>query len=167
MKKTRNTNGLHGYSKRVYYEEEKVDSTGKTSSIVRFYSCPSEPAYIKVYQEGLSILSKIKFASIALILDLAFLADYPAGEEAEKGGTIDLTPRVRKELLARHDLSASRFQATLSELIAVDFMVRVDRGSYQINPCVLARGQWKYVSRACAGYLEDKTKAITLKRREV
>lgn len=167
MKKASKTTGLYGYSKRVYYEEEKVDAAGRTSSIVRFYSCPSEPAYLKVYQEGMYILNKITFTSVSLVFDLGFLANYPVGEDAEKGGTIDLTPRVRKELLVKHGLSASRFQAILSELVAIDFMVRIDRGSYQINPCVFARGQWKYISRACAAYLENKTKAITLKRCEL
>jgi len=148
MKKIKGLHALTGRSKRVYFEEELMDSDGKLSRTIKFYSRASEPAYFKVYQESLNILRRLSFISVGLLCDLVFLADYPQGQDAEQGGVIDLNPRVREDLLVRHNLSASRFQGILGQLVEAEFMVRVGRGSYQINPSICARGQWRDICSA-------------------
>ncbi len=139
---------LHGHSKRVYYEQETKNNEGIKTTEIKFYNRIAEPSYFKIYEMSREMISRISFLPFGMLVDFVFLAKYPIDLEAQDGGIIDFTPRIREQLQKDHQITREHLQAILTRLVSVGFMVRVRRGSYQMHPGVCARGQWKDICRA-------------------
>lgn len=162
---------LLGRKKLTHCEKKMVDDQGNISRIITSYNRTVEPPYVKIYDESLPLLQKLSFTSIGFLLDLVFHATYRSGMDAVDSGILDLNARIRKQFLEKHGLSNSRFQGILRQLIDADAIVRLSRGSYQVNPAIFARGQWRDICVAgdmfAARLAETRRAEAERKRKEV
>jgi len=124
---------------RVTYEatETTVDKeTGEevqtqSSRIVRF---PPEPAFVKLYIDDLSSVLKIPRGPKSLIWLLVQRMGYD--------GVIALTSGSRRRMAQELGIKETSFRNYLSDLCKSGVLKQVERGEYELNPNLFAKGDW-------------------------
>lgn len=126
------------------------DMTGEiTSSSTTYVSAPQiEPAYVKVYMDGMDGLRKIPLYCWPVLLWMLGRASYANEEQS-----LELCSTTRRRVAKDLDVSVSRVNHAVSDLVRCGIVLRVGRGLYRFNPEFFARGEWKDIQklRSCGG----------------
>ena len=93
--------------------------------------------YLKTFYENPMFREEIPHSARTLLFALAGFMPY-ADSDSVLGVTI--TPMVKKELVERFGLSAATIKRNLTILLEKDFIRRVCRGVYEVNPYLYAKG---------------------------
>lgn len=120
------------------------DATGEIKSMSTVYvSAPqSEPAYLKLYLEGLLCLRNIPLYCWPVLLWLMGRMPYANGDPCFEFGS-PMRQRAAEEL----HLKISQINHAISDLVKFEAVLRVERGLYQFNPQLFARGEWKDIKK--------------------
>lgn len=102
----------------------------------------SEPTYLKLYLDGLPGLRKIPLYCWPVLLWMFRLMPYASGDVSfEFGGP------MRRKAAGELDLSETRVDHAVTDLVKAGAILRVDRGLYRFNPMFFARGEWKDIQK--------------------
>ena len=120
------------------------DSTGEIKSMTTVYvsSAQSEPAYLKLYLDGLLQLRDIPLYCWPVLLWLLGRMPYANADPCFEFGK-PLRQRAADDL----KLKISQVNHALSDLVKSGALLRVERGLYQFNPAFFARGEWKDIKK--------------------
>lgn len=123
---------------------EVDDLTGelKNQSTVYVSSPQSEPPYVKLYFDGASQLRKIPLYCWPVLMWLLRLMPYANADPAFEFGA-----PMRRKAASELEVSVSRVDHAVSDLLKCGVLFRVDRGLYQFNPAFFARGEWKDIQK--------------------
>ncbi|MBD8495599.1 replication/maintenance protein RepL [Pseudomonas coleopterorum] len=112
------------------------------------YSVSSEPAFVKLYLDGIQAIYKLNSSNHAFLNELLKITNY--------GGEIILNPAVKKRICAFLNSSIGTFDNTLLTLKRADIIRQKDRGCYMVNPELFGKGPWSEVYKDRAKYKKIK-----------
>jgi hypothetical protein len=115
---------------------------------VTAYSVSSEPAFVKLYLDGIQAIYKLNSSNHAVLNELLKITNY--------GGEIILNPAVKKRICAFLNTSVGTFDNTLLTLKRADIIRQKDRGCYMVNPELFGKGPWSEVYKDRAKYKKIK-----------
>lgn len=126
------------------------DSTGEVKSMSSTYVSPpqSEPAYLKVYLDGMERLQEIPMYCWPVLLWLLGRMPYANADQCfEFGGP------MRQRLADNLGVKIGKVNHAVSDLVKSGAILRSGRGLYRFNPLFFARGEWKDIQklRSCGG----------------
>lgn len=125
------------------------DTTGEVKNMSTVYvSTPqSEPAYLKLYMDGLARLREIPLYCWPVLLWLLGRMPYANADQCFEFG-VPMRQRACGELKVK----ISQVNHAVADLVKCGAVLRVDRGLYRFNPAFFARGEWKDIQklRSCA-----------------
>lgn len=143
-------------------ETRKVDhQTGEVvheerTNVIQF---AAEPPFVKLYMEDLARVLDLPHGPQMVLLALIRKLDYD--------GMISLTPTSRERISKSLNVKVVTFNNYLTMLVEREILRRVGRGEYEMNPHLLARGDWQAVHKRrstfkmTVTYKADGTKTIT------
>lgn len=120
---------------------------------------PQEPPYVKLYLEDIAKLMDVPEGPRAVLLALVRKLDFE--------GIISLTPAARERLCAQLNIKVTTFNNYLVVLCQREILKRLGRGEYEMNPNILARGDWIEIQKRRTAfkltvtYRPDGTKEIS------
>lgn len=137
--------------KKVYKETEsrttQFDSnTGEiyeetTTKDIEYYT-DGEPPYVKIYFETILAFKGLP-ASMSTVL-IAICKRMSWGDHDQ----IVYINKFSKTAIAKEvGISIKRLEQIIKDMTRVEIMKRIERGVYQVNPRVAARGRWKDIKK--------------------
>lgn len=105
----------------------------------------AEPSYIKLYIDDILYMASIPKAYTPLVYELAKRASYANEEE---GMCVALTGFIRQKICEKCGWKDTRIiNNYLSKLIKGNIIKRLGTGTYQLNPHLFGRGEWKDIEK--------------------
>lgn len=100
----------------------------------------NEPPFIKAYVTDLLNMKSLAKTDINIMLGLLTLMDYH--------NIIDLNSRRKLELASEMETTVKTIDNSLSRICKTsDFITRISRGSYLVNPKYFAKGYWSDIEK--------------------
>lgn len=121
------------------------DQTGEVKNMETVYvsKVKSEPPYIKVYMDGIDGLYLVLHYSWRVLLWMLKRMPY-AGNEMQ---WVEFGATVRRKAAAELGMSIGRINHAVVDLVTAGVLLRTEKGTYQINPVVFGRGEWKEIAK--------------------
>lgn len=139
----------------VNHETGQILHEEKTN-VVRL---PQEPPFVKLYLEDVAKVLELPQGPQSLLLALVRKLDFD--------GMISLTPTARDRISDTLKIKVTTFNNYLTTLVEREVLKRVGRGEYEMNPHLLAKGDWQAVQKRRANfrltviYKPDGTKTVS------
>lgn len=126
---------------RVYSVDDKTGEV--TSSSTTYVSTPKiEPAYVKLYFDGLDKLREIPLYCWPVLLWMLGKVSYANEEQS-----LELCSTTRKGVAESLNMSVNRVNHAVSDLVRCGIIFRSGKGLYRFNPVFFARGEWKDIQK--------------------
>ena len=125
----------------------------KTTQVVH----KAEPSYIKVYIKDMLYMQDMPKALSDITLALARKASF-----ADEGLRVALTPYIKDEICKECGYKNMRsLNNDLSKLVKGRILKRLGVGTYQLNPHLFGKGEWKDIESIQATWNYDEIKGKT------
>jgi len=98
----------------------------------------SEPAYVKTYLCDLDIIFALPKGVIRVLYRLFDNVQF-------NKNTIDLNAAIKRQIARELGIKFESIDNALVKLCKANFLLRIDTGSYLLNPYYFAKGDWKNV----------------------
>ena len=111
-----------------------------TSNVVRLGKPPSEPAYIKLYVQGMARLfgiPQISYQNILLYVAACVAYD----------GVVNISARRKAQIASTTGNSVKTINNAITLFVKEEILKRVGRAEYELNPHLFAKGEWAEVRR--------------------
>lgn len=120
------------------------NTTGEVISSSTTYVSVSkvEPAYVKLYFDGLDKLREIPLYCWPVLLWMLGKVSYANEEQS-----LELCSTTRKGVAESLNMSVNRVNHAVSDLVRCGIVLRVGKGLYRFNPEFFARGEWKDIQK--------------------
>ena len=115
----------------VNHETGEVKETTTTSS----YKAESEPNYIKLYLADISYLNQLPKGTDAIIFELLKYINYEQ--------QIVINAHLKRNIAEKINRSVDLINKSITNLTKRDVLIRVGRGTYEINSYIFGKGSWK------------------------
>lgn len=114
-----------------------TDENGLVSEIrkVQSYSLKNEDNYVKIYIDTLDILSSLPLGLHPVIFELL--------KEVEYGNILKINTSTKKKISAKLGKSINTINQYITSLSQKNIIIRIDYGSYYLNPFIFGKGKWK------------------------
>lgn len=143
----------------VNYETGEVKTVEKQATIKS-----QEPDYVKLYVKAWCAFRDVRNVNMSLLTALLPYMSY-----AKDGQKIFLNSMLKREIAKElgwsEKTAIQRFDVELTRLKKANVVRPIGRGSYQINPELFGKGEWKDISKLVVSFhLSDGT--IDIKEEE-
>lgn len=119
----------------------------------------AEPSYVKLYIDDILYMADIPKAYSPLVYELAKRASYANEEE---GMCVSLTGFVKQKICTSCGWNEMRVMNNyLSKLSKASIIKRLGVGTYQLNPYLFGRGEWKDIEKIRMTWNYDEIKGKT------
>lgn len=121
------------------YEETRTENneTGevKETSTSKQFKAEAEPSYIKLYLEDIAYFHKLPKGIPNFIYELLPLTNYQH--------QIAITKYQKDVIAEKLNVSIGYIDNSLSKLVKEEILIRVGRGTYELNSYLFGKGSWK------------------------
>lgn len=122
----------------VLQEETHTQTASKTIRT-------AEPPYIKLYIEDMLYMADMPKTYTNITYSLAKRASYANEEE---GLCVALTPFIKEKICKECGWTETRsLNNALSKLVKGNIIKRLGTGTYQLNPYLFGKGEWKDIEK--------------------
>ena len=136
---------------KILYEETEIDN--ETGEIIRRKTSlqfSKEPAYVKLYFDCLGVV--IQNDGLNESLNDMLLEVLKLGSYADEEQIVTLTAYQKKKICEKTGKSLRRLEQAITIWVQNKILIRVSRGTYQINPCIFGKGEWRDISKLRANF---------------
>ena len=131
--------------RRVRYQSEIIEVNNGTGEVEKYTKqttsrIPQEPPFIKVYLDYIMFLNDLSRKHSAVLMCLILHMSYA---DAEAGQTIFVNAAMKKRIADKLDTTIGCLNNSLTALVRCGVLFRIARGTYQVNPFIFGRGDWR------------------------
>lgn len=137
---------------RITYKQESktIDlSTGEVlvEDTITHTMQEREPNYIKLYLDTLLTFKDLSRSLNPILLEFLNHMSYANDEQL-----IFVNAYMKKNIGEKLNLTVKRIDQALSDFVKSNIFKRVARGTYQVNPHLFGRGEWKDIKKIRAEF---------------
>lgn len=137
---------------------EEVKQAQKTTHKVS--RLETEPPYVKLYLDCLSKFKGMQVSFNPILNEFLKRATY-ADPDDETGGQVIYCTKIMKEIIAKKcEVSFKRVEQAITEFVKKGIFSRIGVGTYQVNPYLFGRGEWKDIRKIRATFDFNTGEAI-------
>ena len=128
--------------KSILRQEVEIDhTTGEVCRSKQTIQFAPEPNYIKLYLDCLGVFSGNVGLSVSLneiFIEVLKLVSY-----ADDDQLVTINGYIKKRISEKTGKSIRRIDQALQLWVETNVLIRVARGTYQLNPYLFGRGDWR------------------------
>ncbi len=131
--------------------QERTTEDEQTLTIIK-----QEPPYVKLYIQDLLYLSDMPKGLTNVVYSLVSRATYANPRDTEKGLIIGLTGYIREEICK--ECGYKKIQSLnndITKLLKGNIIKRIGTGTYQLNPYLFGKGEWKDINKIRMSWIYD------------
>ncbi len=146
--------------KKVFEEHIISQETGEIMQSKTVYKAQTEPEYVKLYIDCiLTVKGLRKGLNPIFMAFLKYMSYADVGEES--GGQIIFVNKTMKELIAKQlGIGLYSVDKALGELTKAGIFKRIATGTYQVNPNIVGKGEWKDIKNIRATFDFGKKEVV-------
>lgn len=146
--------------KKVFEEHIISQETGEIMQAKTVYKAQTEPEYVKLYIDCiLTVKGLRKGLNPIFVAFLKYMSYADVGEES--GGQIIFVNKTMKELIAKQlEIGLYSVDKALGELTKAGIFKRIATGTYQVNPNIVGKGEWKDIKNIRATFDFGKKEVV-------
>ena len=111
-----------------------------------------EPNYVKVYLDTVLIFKDISKSLNPVLFEFLKYMSY-ANIHDSTGGQIIFVNKTMKEVIAKSsNVTIKRVDQAITQFVKSDIFKRVGTGTYQVNPNIFGKGDWKDIKKIRATF---------------
>ena len=123
------------------------------------FTVDKEPPFVKLYIADIAKLYTLPKGSSVIMYELVKRVGYD--------GLIVINAAVKRKIAEDSEVSVSHVSNSLTRFISSNVMTRVDRGVFQFNPDIIAKGLWRDVQQQRTEYIELRLRYSTQGRETI
>jgi hypothetical protein len=126
--------------KKIFHQENVVDfRTKEIISETKVYSIPSEPSFVKMYIDDLSLLNGLGKNGNDVLREVVKYMDY--------AGEIVLTPERKSNIAEKYNINVRTVRNQLSILVKKGILAHKTYLTFVANPQLFSKGEWKNIQK--------------------
>ena len=134
------------------FEEHVITQEGEVVQSKTVYKTQTEPEYVKLYIDCILTIKGLRKG-----LNPIFLAFLPymsyADINGQGGGQVIFVNKAMKDIIAKQlNLGIDSINKALSEFTKAGMFKRLTVGTYQVNPNIVGKGEWKDIKNIRATF---------------
>lgn len=134
------------------FEEHVITEAGEVMQSKTVYKAQTEPEYVKLYIDCILTVKGLRKG-----LNPIFMAFLPymsyADINGQGGGQVIFINKAMKDIIANKlGLGIDSINKALSELTKAGIFKRLTVGTYQVNPNIVGKGEWKDIKNIRATF---------------
>ncbi len=102
-----------------------------------------EPPFIKFYLNTAFSSKNLSKAFNPVLFELLKYMSYADPQEPQGGQMIYLNPELRRKISSACEISQYRLNQVLTELVKSGVFTRISNGTFQVNPGLFGKGDWR------------------------
>ena len=139
------------YEKKTYEEHIISEETGEIITSKSVYKV-KEPDYVKLYLDCVFTFKGLRKGLNPIFLAFIKYMNY-ADINGQGGGQVIFVNKAMKESIAKSlNLGIDSINKALSEFTKTGMFKRLTVGTYQVNPNIIGRGEWKDIKNIRATF---------------
>ena len=136
----------------LYQEVITSEETGEVIKHRAVYKAKDEPDFVKLYIDCVLTLKGLKKGLNPILLAFLRFMNYASINEFE-GGQVIFTNKMMKQTIANElGVSIKRIEQAITEFVKSGVFRRVSVGTYQVNPNIIGKGDWKDIKNIRATF---------------
>lgn len=142
-----------GRETRKTYAKVMVDNT--TGEVIKeeyVYKQSVEPNYIKLYIDCLCDFKGISKSLNPILLGFVKRMSYAGPDEDFGGQILYLNAAFKRAVAAECGVTLKRVEQAITDFVKSGIFARVATATYQVNPELFGRGQWKDIKNIRATF---------------
>lgn len=136
--------------------EEKVNPT--TGELEAYHSelttthseRTSEPNFIKLYLDHLAVFNGVPLNVNPILAEILRRTTY--ADDVSGGHQVVINRAIKKQIAQSLKCSESKINNAITVFVNKDYLRRLDRGLYEINPNYFGKGDWGNIRKLRANY---------------
>lgn len=137
---------------KAVYREAIVTPEGEVESFKTVYRTQSEPDFIKLYIDCLFTVKGIRKGINPIFLAFLEHMSYADSNGLYGGQVIYVNKAMKMNIAKKLNLGIDSINKGLSELTKHGVFKRIDVGTYQVNPNIVGKGEWKDIKNIRANF---------------
>jgi hypothetical protein len=102
-----------------------------------------EPNYIKLYLDTLLTFKKLSKSLNPILLEFLKYMSYASIADGTGGQIIYVNAHMKKNIADATGLKIDRINKALTDFVKANVFKRIATGTYQVNPFLFGKGDWK------------------------
>lgn len=135
----------------IYGAIERDHETGEVKADTKISMIPKEPKFIKVYLDCLLVFNDLSKSLNPILLELLQFMTY-AGSDKHGGNMIYMNKALKAAVAKNTGVSEKRVEQAITGFVKAQIFRRVATSTYQVNPYLFARGDWREVQNIRATF---------------
>lgn len=123
----------------VNHETGEVTNQEKITHV----TIETEPNYVKLYINTLLAFKELPSTMNALLVELLSYMTYANGEADSGGQLIIISGYVKQQIAAKLNFKLNTVEHNITRLIKSGILKRLGSSTYQVNPYMFGKGEWK------------------------
>ena len=139
---------------KILQETKTIDENGQvintsTSSVMVL---GKEPNYVKVYLDTVLTFKDVSKSLNPILFEFLKYMSY-ANIKDNTGGQIIFVNKIMKEVVANStNVTIKRVEQAITQFVKAGIFKRVGMGTYQVNPNIFGKGDWKDIKKIRATF---------------
>lgn len=134
------------------YNEVVMTEDGEVTSSKTVYKSITEPDFIKLYIGCVFTVKGVKKGFNPIFIAFLEYMSY-ADSDNDYGGQLIYVNKAMKNAIAKKTgLSVTSVNMAITDFVKKGLFKRVDVGTYQVNPNIVGRGEWKDIKNIRATF---------------
>lgn len=138
--------------KQIYTEVITDRETGEAISSKTVYKTQSEPEYVKLYLDCVFAVKGVRKGLNPIFVEFLEYMSYADTDDEFGGQIIFVNKALKMRIAKRLGLTIYSIDKALSEFVKSGLFKRVAVGTYQVNPSVVGKGDWKDIKNIKATF---------------
>jgi len=126
----------------VDYETGEVTKQEETTHIKK----SAEPNYVKLYITTLLAFKELPKSLNPILIEFLSYMSYADTSEKNGGQKIYVNIDMKRDIANKLNLSVESVNKGLFQLVRSGMFKRIGTGTYQVNPFMFGKGEWKDIS---------------------
>lgn len=112
----------------------------------------TEPQFIKLYIDSLFTFKGLSKSLNPILLALIQYMTYASSKDMNGGQIIYLNRHLKEKIAEQVNKGVPRVEQALTQFVKAGIFNRIATGTYQVNPSLFGKGEWKEIKNIRATY---------------
>lgn len=153
---------------RKVFEEHVITSSGEIVTSKTVYNLKTEPEYVKLYIDCVLAVNGLRKGLNPIFLAFLPYMSYADANSEDGGQVLCINKYIKNNIAKKLNIGLESINKAISEFTKAGLFKRLAVGTYQINPNIVGRGEWKDIKniRATFDFASKEIVADIIKNEE-